>query len=134
MDAQKNKELLEEIFSRMAKGEVQAMSEAMADDFRWTFPGTWSWAGTREPKQAALDHLLRPLMAQFAAYRSEAHLIIAEHDRVVVQAKAHATTTNGDDYPQTYCYIFRLKNSKITEVTEYCDTALAERVLTRPPT
>ncbi|MFJ1455234.1 nuclear transport factor 2 family protein [Nocardia sp. N2S4-5] len=132
MSAENNKNLLRDIFERMSQGDARALSEAMSDDFRWEFPGNWSWSGTWEPKQVVLDGLLRPLMAQFSHYRAEAVQIIAEGDRVVVQARASATTTSGDPYPQNYCFIFRVTDGKLTEVIEHCDTALVERVLDRP--
>jgi ketosteroid isomerase-like protein len=130
MSTAENRKLLQDIFDQMARGNTRAMSDAMADDFRWVFPGNWSWSGTWEPKTHVLNGLLRPLMAQFAEYRSEADLIIAEGDRVMVQAHAHASTKRGERYDQTYCFIFRVANGRLTEVVEHCDTALVDRVLT----
>ncbi|WP_228782858.1 nuclear transport factor 2 family protein [Nocardia abscessus] len=127
-----NKKLLADIFEQMSLGNTRALSDAMADDFRWVFPGDWSWSGTWEPKSAVLEGLLRPLMAQFTEYRSAAELILAEDDRVVVRARAQAVTTRGDTYDQIYCLLFRVADGKLREVVEYCDTALVERVLTRP--
>ena len=132
MSAAENKKLLQDIFDQMALGNTRAMSDAMADDFRWVFPGNWSWSGSWEPKQVVLNGLLRPLMAQFTDYRSEADLIFTEGDRVVVQARGYATTRRGEPYHQTYCYIFRVANGQLVEVVEHCDTALVERVLDRP--
>jgi uncharacterized protein len=132
VSAAENKRLLEDIFDRMSQGDTRAMSDAMADGFRWVFPGDWSWSGTWEPRRVVLDELLPPLMAQFDDYRSEAHLILADGDRVMVQARAFATTKRGDPYPQTYCYIFRVRNGRLAEVVEHCDTALVERVLDPP--
>src|SRR5512139_2236296 len=106
----------------MAKGNVRAITDAMADDCRWTFPGNWSWSGDWAPKPVVVNGLLRPLMAQFPeGYRSEADLILADGDRVVVQARGFATTANGEPYHQTYCFIFRVNDGRITEVVEHCD-------------
>jgi ketosteroid isomerase-like protein len=127
-----NKKLLQEIFAQMAQGNTRALAEAMAEDFRWIFPGNWSWSGTWGPKQVVLDDLLSPLMAQFDSYRSEAEVILADGDRVIVQAHSLATTKRGDPYHQTYCFIFRVRNGHLTEVVEHCDTALVDRVLDRP--
>jgi ketosteroid isomerase-like protein len=135
MSATENKELLQDVFAKLAAGDLSAMREAMADDFRWVFPGDWSWSGVWQPKQVVLDELLRPLMAQFEGrYRSQADLIIADGDRVVVQARGKATTKRGDPYNQTYCYVFRVRGGQLIEVVEHCDTALVERVLERPAT
>jgi ketosteroid isomerase-like protein len=74
MSAAANKKLVEDIFDQMTQGNTRAMSEAMADDFRWVFPGNWSWSGSWGPKDVVLKGLLRPLMAQFTDYRSTATL------------------------------------------------------------
>jgi ketosteroid isomerase-like protein len=132
MSTTRNKQLLHDVFEEMAKGNTRAMGDAMADEFRWTFPGQWSWSGSWEPKRVVLEELLRPLMTQFESYRSQADFIAAEGDRVIVQAHATARTKRGDDYPQTYCYIFRVAGDHLTEVIEHCNTALVDRVLERP--
>ncbi|WP_067574573.1 nuclear transport factor 2 family protein [Nocardia acidivorans] len=130
MNTLENKELLRGIFERMARGDVAALGAALADDCRWVFPGNWSWSGVWEPKTEVLHGLLRPLMTQFAdGYRMEADFLLAEQDRVVVQARGYGLTRRGDDYHQTYCLIFRLADGRITEIIEHCDTALVERVL-----
>lgn len=134
MSAEQNEKLLREIFDQLAVGNGRALTDAMADDFRWVFPGDWSWSGTWEPKAQVVRGLLRPLMAQFAGdYRSEAETIVAQGDRVVVQARAHATTVRGERYDQTYCFVYRVTEGRLREVVEHCDTALVERVLDRIP-
>jgi ketosteroid isomerase-like protein len=133
MSAAENKKLLQDVFGQLAAGNAGAMREAMADDFRWVFPGAWLWSGVWEPKQEVVDGLLRPLMAQFdGGYRSRAELILADGDRVVVQARGSARTKRGDAYDQHYCFVFRVSGGKLTEVVEYCDSSLVERVLDPP--
>jgi ketosteroid isomerase-like protein len=133
MSAIENKRLLSEVFAQLARGNTRALGAAMTKDVRWTFPGCWSWSATWEPREVVLEELLRPLMRQFAAgYRSEAELVLADGDRVVVQARGHAITTRGEPYEQTYCYVFRIRDGRISEVVEHCDTALVERVLEPP--
>jgi hypothetical protein len=128
-----NKELLTRVFARTAQGDMRAMSEAMADDFRWVFPGSWSWSGTWEPKSVVVDELLRPLMTQLGGtYRLTADFVLADGDRVVVQAVGDGTTTAGQAYRQTYCFVFRVADGRLTEVIEHCDTALVEQALTAP--
>jgi ketosteroid isomerase-like protein len=106
----------------------------MSDNFRWRFAGEWSWVRNwGESKQAVRENLLQPLMAQFTDYPAKAEEIIADGDRVVVRAVAEATTTRGQAYPQAYCYVFRVEHGRLSEVLEYCDTGLVERVLTLPP-
>ncbi|WP_067819151.1 nuclear transport factor 2 family protein [Nocardia inohanensis] len=128
--AQQNKTLIRAVFDELAVGRGAALPAAMSEDVRWTFAGNWSWSGTWELKPTVLHQLLGPLMAQFdGGYRIHADLILADEDRVVVQAQGNGTTVDGDPYNQTYCFIFTLAAGRITEVIEHCDTALVERVL-----
>ena len=74
------------------------------------------------------------LFANFATeYRNYAEEIIAERDRVVVLARGEVKTVRGEDYNNEYCFGFRMREGKIFEVHEYCDTALAEARLTMGP-
>ncbi len=133
MGTHENKALLQGIFDALAGGDGRPFADAMSDDFRWRFAGEWSWVRDwGHSKQETARNLLAPLMAQFADYRASAEEIIADGDRVVVRATAEARTVGGESYPQAYCYVFRVEDGRLTEVIEYCDTALVERVLTLP--
>jgi len=133
MSTEPNRELLSSIFDALAAGDPRPFVGAMAEDFTWRFPGRWSWArdwGTN--KQETRTRLLGPLMAQFSEYRVRAEEIIAAGDRVVVRAQAAARTVRGEDYPQAYCYVFTVRDGRLIDILEYCDTALVERVLELP--
>lgn len=133
MNSDEHRQLIASIFDALAQGDAAPFVDAMADDFRWEFPGQWSWARDwGHTKNEIRSNMLRPLMSQFADYRSRADEIIAAGDRVIVRASAEATTTRGDAYPQSYCYLFTVRNGQLTKVVEYCDTALVERVLKLP--
>ena len=53
MSAAENKQLLQAVFNELAAGDGRAMRDAMADDFRWIFPGRWSWSGIWEPRTSS---------------------------------------------------------------------------------
>lgn len=133
MGADENRQLLQGVFDALAEGDPRPFVAAMADEFRWRFPGQWSWARDwGADKEETRRRLLVPLMAQFAEYRVTADEIIAEGERVVVRASAKARTVRGEDYPQSYCYVFTVRDGRLIDVLEYCDTALVERVLELP--
>lgn len=132
MHALESTDLVRRIFDRIAQGDPLALTDAMADDFHWIFPGSWSWSGSWGPKHVTLDTLLRPLRSQFDSYRLRADSIIGAGDQVVVQARADAVTKRGQRYDQVYCFIFTVRHGQLAQVIEYCDTALVERVLVLP--
>lgn len=130
-ETQRNRLVITAAFEALAQGDPRPFVDAFADDSSWTFPGSWAWSGSWSPKTRIVDELLRPLMAQFAdRYTAHAELVLADGEHVVVQARGGASTHALERYDQTYCYVFRMRDGLIQEVTEHCDTALVERVLT----
>ena len=133
MSAAENKRLLQEIFAALSSGDTKPFRDAMADDFSWTVIGSTNWSGTYRGKHAVLTGLMAPLFAQFAdRYTNTAERFIADGDHVVVQCRGRVTTKAGKPYNNTYCYVCRLAEGKLRELTEYCDTALVVAALSPP--
>jgi ketosteroid isomerase-like protein len=134
MGAAENKKLMQQIFVELEKGNGKPFVEAMADDFRWTITGNSSWSKTFAGKQAVLNDLMKPLFSQFAGkYTNSAERFIAEDDLVVVECRGQVTTKTGKPYNNSYCYICRLADGKLRELTEYLDTQLVAEALAPPP-
>lgn len=133
MGAGENKQLLESAFAELAGGNGQALMDALADDVRWTVIGSSPWSRTYAGKRQVVDELMRPLFSQFAdQYTAKAIRVIAEDDVVVVEARGQVNTKAGKPYNQTYCYVFRLADGQVRELTEYLDTELVNRALEAP--
>lgn len=133
MTASANKQTVQAVFDQLATGDGQPFMDLLADDVRWTAIGTSPWSRTYEGKQVVVDELMRPLFRKFAdQYSARATRIIAEDDIVVVEALGQVTTKSGQPYNQTYCYVMRLSDGKVRELTEYNDTDLVNRVLGSP--
>jgi ketosteroid isomerase-like protein len=133
MGMTENKKLMQRIFAELEKGNGKPFVEAMADDFRWTITGNGPWSKTFVGKQAVLNDLMKPLFSQFAGtYTNSAERFIAEDDFVVIQCRGSVMTKTGKPYNNTYCYICRLKDGKLAELTEYLDTQLVAEALAPP--
>ena len=133
MSAAENKRLLQDIFTELANGNSLPFVDSLSDEVRWTIIGTTKWSRTFDGKPAVLAELLAPLRAQIAdRVRVTADRFIAEADLVVVEGRGHNTTKTGKPYNNTYCWIYRLANGKIQELTEYMDTQLAATALGDP--
>ena len=121
-----NKQIIQNIFAEMAKGNSKPFVESMADDFRWILPGTNQWSRTFDGKNAVLTELFGMLSSAIAGpIITTAERFIADGDYVVVEARGKSTTKAGNPYNNRYCFVFRLADGKLKEVTEYMDTALA---------
>ena len=125
MGAAENKQLMQHIYAEFSKGNAEPFVGNMADDVRWTIIGTTKFSGTFHGKQAVIDKLLTPLIAQLEGSISvTADRFIAEDDHVVVQGRGKATTKTGKPYNNTYCHVYRIANGKLQEIMEYLDTEL----------
>ena len=133
MTVTENKALIQDIMDARARREPGPFIAAMADDFVWRITGSTAWSGEYVGKADVLEGLMKPLHRQFTAPTSlTVSRIIAEGDYVVAECRGNATTLAGELYANTYCFVIRMADGKLRELTEYMDTALVERVL-RPP-
>jgi ketosteroid isomerase-like protein len=133
MTAIENKTLVEGIMRARARRNPEPFIAAMADDFVWRIIGSTAWSGDYVGKADVRERLLKPLYAQFVApTRITPKRILADADHVVVQCDGDATTVSGERYANTYCFVIRVEEGRLRELTEYMDTALVDRVL-QPP-
>jgi uncharacterized protein len=133
MSAAENKQLMQYIFSELSKGNSKPFVGSMADDFRWTITGTTKWSKTYEGRQAVLTELFTSLRAKVRGkITTTAHRFIADEDYVAVEARGSNTTNAGLPYNNRYCFVFRLAEGKLQELTEYLDTELVTAALGDP--
>lgn len=133
MTAAENKRLVEAAYAALANGERKPLGDLFADEVSWEMTGTTAWSGRYEGKDTIRKNLLEPLFAQFGdRYTNRARRIIATDDIVVVECQGRVTTKAGKPYNNTYCLIYRMRDGKIAEITEYLDTALVNEVLAPP--
>jgi ketosteroid isomerase-like protein len=134
MNAARNKKALQIAFEELSRGNGKPFVDLWADDFCWTIIGTTAWSRTYRGKDSVRKDLMAPLFAKFSTqYTNEATRFIAEDDFVVVECRGRVTTTSGEPYNNTYCYVCRMADGRLKELTEYLDTELVTRALGAPP-
>lgn len=80
-----------------------------------------------------MTQLLDPLFSQFeTGYRARAIRLPAEDDWVVIESRGDVHTKAGKPYRSSYCYVCRLADGQVRELTEYCDTQLLTEALAPP--
>jgi uncharacterized protein len=127
-----NKQLLQEIFAALARSDARPFVDAMADDFRWTMVGSNKWARTYEGRAAVIGELFAALRRKMDRITTVAHRFIADGDHVAVEARGANTTKDGRPYCNSYCFVFRIADGKLAELTEYMDSELVTAVLGDP--
>jgi ketosteroid isomerase-like protein len=130
MSATENKELLQRIFAELDQGNSRPFVEAMAEGFSWTVTGTTRWSRTYAGKQAVVKELFGALRERLdGRIRTTAQRFIADGEHVAVEARGRNVTRDGRPYENRYCFLFRVADGKLQEVTEYLDTELVTAVL-----
>lgn len=130
---ERNRATITAIFEAMSRGETRPFGEAMADDFTWRMIGSTAWSGTYAGKADVQQRLLKSLREQWATqYKSTPSRILADGDYVVVETRGNVVTKTGKPYNNTYCFVIRMRDDKMVELTEYFDTELVTAALERP--
>jgi ketosteroid isomerase-like protein len=132
MSTSGNKQLLQDIFAALARSDARPFVDAMVDDFRWTMVGSNKWARTYEGKAAVTGELFAALRRKMDRITTVAHRFIADGDHVAVEARGANTTRDGRAYRNSYCFVFRIADGKLAELTEYMDSELVTAVLGDP--
>ncbi|MGE0824179.1 MAG: nuclear transport factor 2 family protein [Candidatus Binatia bacterium] len=129
MSAAENKKLIQDAFDAWGRGDGAAFFNLLADNVRWTVIGTSPVSRTYTSKHAFADGAAKPLSEKLAGpIKPIVRNIIAEGDQIVLQWEGSATAKSGMPYNNSYCWVMRLANGKITEGTAYIDTELVSEL------
>ena len=124
-----NKALIAARFEAWSNGDRAALFDTIADDVRWTIVGTCPGSGTFASKQVFLNEGSGPVHALLKSpMRPRVEEILADGDTVVVRWQGDAETMQGRPYRNTYCWVMRLTDGVIVEITSYFDTLAVARL------
>jgi uncharacterized protein len=125
-----NKQIIRAVFDALAAGNSRPLVDTLADDVTWTVMGRTRWSGTYRGKSSVVGDIFGVLRQRLAGgYKATAQRIIAEDPYVVVQARGEASTKEGAEYNNQYCFVYRMEGGRIKEVIEYMDTELVTSAL-----
>ncbi len=129
MSVENNKALVRAAYEAVSAGELDGFMDRLADDVKWTFFGKHRFAGTMVGKEEILNTLFTPLSGQLVdGLTLNLNTVIAEGDKVVIEATGQSDVVGGGTYNNTYCYVVTVRDNKITEMREYLDTELVSDV------
>lgn len=127
------KQLVSDFLATFSRGDVDGVLDAMADDATWWVSGGLEGMSGTYDKEA-FGPLLRGATSLYVegALRITPTSMIAEGDRVAVEAEGFATMTSGRVYQPRYHFLFEVKDGKVRRVREYMDTMHAWEIFFRP--
>jgi uncharacterized protein len=126
-----NKEIVLKWFEALVTADGATAMGLMHDDFKYFFPGTmpaagwWDRDGFLASGQMFAGKLAGPITMRIGD-------VTAEDDRVWVEAESEADLTDGGRYENTYVMAFRVKDGKVCEMKEFCDTLMTFEAMDVP--
>jgi len=118
------RELVADLFSTWEAGDSSVFFKALSDDVQWTAIGTTPISGVSHSKSEYLTKTYEPLLKVFNGPTScRLKRLMADGDLVTVEWHGETPLSKGGAYVNDYCWVLRVKDEKIVEVTGYFDTA-----------
>lgn len=118
------KELVAGVFAKWEAAYSSGFFDTVAEDVIWTAIGTTPISGVSHSKTEYMKKTYSPLLAVFSGPTScKVKRLVAEGDIVVVEWHGQTPLARGGVYVNDYCWVVRVKDGKLTEVTGYFDTA-----------
>jgi ketosteroid isomerase-like protein len=131
--AEQNKATVKDFLEVFSTGDVDGILERMHDDATWWISGSLEgMSGTKSKEE--MGTLLGGVTSIYkeGALRLTPASMIAEGDRVVVEAEGHAELTNGRVYQPQSAFVFEVTDGRIASIKEYLDTAHAHATFMAP--
>lgn len=122
-----NQKIVQQWFDCIAAGDAAGAFALFDEDVVYHLKGTTPVSGTYRGLRSIVDDFFTPWRRQIdGSLVVTVDELIGEGERVVALGRGKATTIHGLPYDNDYAFVFRVRDGRITEVSEYLDTALVE--------
>ena len=134
MSCEENKKLVTRFLAKISAWDLDGVFAMMADGATWWVAGKkdqFPVAGLQTKEQ--MEKILRSMGAQLKSPAVITTLgMVAEGDKVAVEAESHAEASNGRKYNNQYHYLVEVRDGKVQSFKEYCDTLHVKTVFMDP--
>jgi uncharacterized protein len=112
-----NREVVRDFFAALSRGELG--DDLFTEDVRiWT---NTSGSSEKTRYQGGVK-ILQSLFEGGLEYRIDS--LTAEEDRVAAEVQGHGKLKSGEEYHNTYVFMFRVRDGHIAAVAEHCNSIL----------
>jgi uncharacterized protein len=112
-----NHQLVREFFTFLSRGDLR--DDLFTDDVSiWTNTS----GPSQKPRYQGGVKILQSLFQAGLHYSVDS--LTAEDDRVAAEVQASGVLKSGEEYRNTYVFMFRVRNGRIASVAEHCNSIL----------
>jgi ketosteroid isomerase-like protein len=127
VETEDTRRLIEEYYATLPTGDRDKLASLFSDDVEW-YPPESAPIGPFKGREAVTAELggdtLKRLF-QMRTFRLTVHKIVADGDTAVVQQAISASTREGKQYDNEYCWVYTCRDGRIARIVEYADTRKA---------
>ena len=120
---------VEQLYEALKTGKRDAVAALLTDDCTWVPPASAPLAVVTGGAAIAAElggNVVRTMFDLSKPFGLEVRRIIADGDFAVVQQRLTATAkATGRAYDNQYCWIYTVRDGKISHMEEYADTVVA---------
>jgi ketosteroid isomerase-like protein len=130
MNVDRNKAAAQQFFARFSASDIEGALALMTEDATWLIPGKperMATAGLYSKER--IRKLFYTMLKQLeSGLQLTVKSMVAEGDRVALEAESSGDLKNGRRYRQQYHFLIEFRDGKISAVREYLDTQHAHDV------
>jgi uncharacterized protein len=134
MNPEHNKATAREFFARFSASDIEGALAMMTEDATWLIPGKperMSTAGQYSKER--IRKLFYTMLKQLeSGLQLTIKSMVAEGDRLALEAESSGDLKNGRRYRQQYHFLIEFRDGRISAVREYLDTQHAHDVWLAP--
>jgi uncharacterized protein len=130
METDSTRSLVQRLLEARSANDAGAIAELLTDDAMWKLPpsSTLGPFSGRDVVAKALAGGVSGSLFDPATIRRDVHKMVVERDTAVVLQQLSATTRQGKEYVNEYCWVYTCRDGRIARLDEYADTLHAGRV------
>ena len=127
METEDTRRLIEDYYATLPTGDREKLAALFSEDVEW-YPPESAPIGPFKGREAVTAELggdtLKRLF-HMRTFRLTVHKIVADGDTAVVQQAISASTRDGAQYDNEYCWVYTCRDGRIARIVEYADTRKA---------
>ena len=126
-----NREVIEKLYAGFAAGDVAAVLGSFGPEVSWTEAAGFPYAGTYVGPDAILQNVFMRLATEWEGFTAVPSRFVCEGDTVVAIGEYSGTyLATGKAMKTPMVHVWTLKDGKVVNYVQHCDTVLVQAALT----